>query len=109
MEISLHCCQAGEDQALDEHGQLLLMFHSAVDDAVLIKLTLDADLLIQSERHDSGEVQSLFRDVHDLTEGRRLIQDYEAAPGHRHAKLMTLVVHRMGGPSLTVSRDSLMV
>lgn len=95
METSLHCCQDGEDQALDEHGQPLLVFrqemndpstklrrlgmgddHSAVDDAVLIKLTLDTDLLIQRERHVRGEMQSLFRDVRDLTEGRGLIQDY---------------------------------
>lgn len=50
--------------------------HSAVDDAILIKLTLEADLLIQSERHVRGEMQPLFRDVRDLTEGSGLMPDY---------------------------------
>lgn len=92
---SLQRCQAGENQALDEHGQLLMVFrqemndpsaklrrfgmdddHSTVDDAILIKLTLDADLLIQSERYVRGEMQPLFRDVRDLTEGSGLIPNY---------------------------------
>ena len=82
---------------LPEHQQGWPCSSSAVDDAVLIKLTLDADLLIQSERHIRGEMQPLIRDVRDLTEGRGLIQDYQAAPGHQRAGVMMLVVHRVVG------------
>src|SRR5215510_1036286 len=67
--------------------------NSAVNDAILIQLTLDADRLIQGERQVRGELQPLFRDVRDLTEGCGLVLGYKTAPGHRHAKLMTLIAH----------------
>jgi hypothetical protein len=112
-EPSLQPCHAGNDQALNEQHQLLLMFRQkvgdpstevwrlsmsdkdfAVNDAIHIQLALDADRLIQGERQVRGEVQPLFRDVPQLTESCGLLLHHKTASRDGHAKLVALVGHQ---------------
>jgi len=103
---------AGDDQALNERGQLLLVLRQQVCDSptearrlcvgdeqlalnntIWIQLAFDADRLVLAERQVTGEMEPFFGDVYDLTKCGGVVFGDQAASRDRHSELSTLRGH----------------
>jgi hypothetical protein len=65
----------------------------AVNDAIVVQLTFDPDCFGYRQESFGRKVEPLFRDVYDLTQGRRFPLRDNPPSGYRHAKMVTLVRH----------------
>lgn len=111
----LQPCHIGHDQSLDERDKLLLMLREqvrnfaaearrlgmcdqqfAVNNAIFVQLTFSANCLSDCQRQFRGNMQPLFGDVYDVTQGRRLAFRHKAPSGDRDPKMVTLIRHRYG-------------